>query len=397
MVNVTTPADLAATGPGSDERVRVLHFISDSHFSEYFPLVARHIDHARFRMQVGSLAPAGGLHKGLEEIGISAFALSAERRTQYPVAVLRLARWLRRNRIDVLHAHLFEASVVGLLAARAARTQLRIFTGHHSHEVPLHNRRLFFEVDRFAARTLADVIVAPSQEMRDTFVTVYGCDPRNVVVIEHGLDLARFDPARVDGAAARAELGLEGKLVFGAISKHHWVKNLDSLVRAFATLVTGRDDLHLLILGAGESAGVRDLVRELDLTRHVSILPRREDVPELLAAMDVFVHPALAESFGFVIVEAMAMARPVVATRVGIARDVIEDGVSGIDVDGTDPESLREAMSRALAWRERWPQLGAEARRRAQAFTAERWVQAHEQLYERRLRDAREGEPPRRL
>jgi glycosyltransferase involved in cell wall biosynthesis len=347
-------------------------------------------------MRVASLGRAGGLQAGLEEIGISSFALNAERRSQYPAAVVRLTWWLRRNRIDVVHAHLFEASVVGLLAARAAGTKLRIFTGHHSHEVPLHDRRLFFEVDRFAARTLADVVIAPSQEMRDTFLSVYGCDPRDVVLIEHGLDLRRFDPARVDGASVRAELGLGGKLVFGTMSKHHWVKNLDSLVRAFAALVVTRDDVHLLILGDGDSSAVAGLVSELGLTPYVSILPRRGDVPELLAAMDVFVHPALAESFGFAIVEAMAMAKPVVTTNVGIARDVIEDGVSGIRASGTDPESLTEALTRAIAWRDRWPQLGAEASHRAKAFTAERWVEAHEKLYELRLRVRRDRSSPAR-
>jgi glycosyltransferase involved in cell wall biosynthesis len=371
---------------GPDRPIRVLHFISDSYSTEYFRLIARHTDHGRFEMRVASLRAAGGLQTGLEDIGIPTFALDAERRAQYPATVLRLARWLRRNGIDVLHAHLFEASIVGLLAARAAGTSLGVFTGHHSHEVPLHHRRSLFEVDRFTARRLAHVIVAPSREMGETFVNVYGCDPANVEVIEHGLDLTRFDPRRARGEAVRAELGLDGKLVLGAISKHFWVKNLDALVRAFVSIAATREDTHLVILGIGDSSSLADLVRELGLAGRVSILGRRHDIPDVLAAFDVFVHPALAESFGFAIVEAMAMARPVVATRVGIARDVIEDGVSGISVPGTDPESLREAMTRAIAWRDRWPALGAEARRRAVAFTPERWVRAHELLYETRLR-----------
>jgi glycosyltransferase involved in cell wall biosynthesis len=375
--------------------IRVLHFISDSYPTEYFRLIDRHTDHRRFELQVASLRQAGGLQDGLREAGVPTFALGAERRSQYPLAVLKLAWWLRRNRIDVLHAHLFEASVVGLFAAKIARTPLAVFTGHHSHEVPLHARRSLFEVDRFAARRLAHVIVSPSSEMRDTFVDVYGCCPEDVVVIEHGLDLARFDPQRVTGEGVRRELGLERKVVFGAISKHFWVKNLESLVRAFAPVAADTSDAHLVILGLGDSTSLARLVEDLDLADRISIVRPRRDVPEVLAALDVFVHPALAESFGFVIVEAMAMARPVVATPVGIARDVIEDGVSGIRVTGTDTESLREALMRALACRAQWPELGAEARRRALAFTPERWVRAHEQLYGRLLADDfQELEPP---
>lgn len=365
--------------------ISVVHFISNSHTTGYFRLIARHTDHDRFQMQVGSLDAAGGLQQGLREVGIPTFALDSERRRRWPIATMRLARRLRRERVDVLHTHLLEASLVGLLAAKLARTRLAIFTGHHSHEVPLHRKRLLFEADRFAARWLADVVISPSGEMRDTFVDLYGCRPDRVEVIEHGIDLSRFDPDATSGSAIRSELGLNGKLVFGAISKHFWVKNLDALVRAFATIADRNPDAHLVVLGIGDRAPLADLVGALGLERRVSVLEPRPDVPQVLAAFDVFVHPALAESFGLAVIEAMAMRRPVVATSVGIAGDVIEDGVSGIRVAGTDVDSLVAAMSRAQDLRDQWPEIGAEARRRALTFTPERWVKAHEGLYERRL------------
>jgi L-malate glycosyltransferase len=365
--------------------VRVLHLISSSHPTDYFRLIARHTDYERFGLQVGSVTGRGGLQTGLQEMGISTFALGADRRLQYPLTALRLAWWLRQNRIDVVHAHLFDASIVGLLAATAVGAPLRVFTGHHSHEVPLYNRRTLFEMDRLAARQLADVVVAPSREMAATFVTTYGCNPDDVIVIEHGLDLTRFDPAQANGQKFRAELGLDSKLVFGAVSKHHWVKNLDALVRGFAPLAAAQRDAHLVILGIGDSSSLGRLVGELDLSQRVSILAPREDIPDVLAAIDVFVHPALAESFGFAVVEAMAMAKPVVSRRVGIVGDVLIDGVSGIEVRGTDPRSLQDAMTRAIAVRHRWPALGAHARKQVLGFTAERWVRAHERLYLSRL------------
>jgi glycosyltransferase involved in cell wall biosynthesis len=218
--------------------------------------------------------------------------------------------------------------------------------------------------------------------MRETFVNVYGCDPARVVLIEHGVDLSRFDPRKTDGAAVRAELGLEDKLVIGAISKHFWVKNLDALVDAFHSIAAAREDVHLVVLGIGEAGPLRQRVESLGLSPRVSVLPPRRDVPDVLAAFDLFVHPALAESFGLAIVEAMAMARPVVTTRVGIAADVVTDGVSGIEIPGTDRNAIHAALERALRFHAAWPKLGAEARRRALAFTPQRWVKAHERLYE---------------
>jgi glycosyltransferase involved in cell wall biosynthesis len=377
-----------------DAPISVVHFISNSHPSGYFPLIARHTDHRRFRMEVGSLDDVGGLQERLREVGVSTFALDSESRWRWPLATLRLAARLRRERIDVLHTHLIEASLVGLVAAKLARTRLAVFTGHHSHEVPLHNKRVLFEVDRLAARWLADVVISPSGEMRDTFVNVYGCCPDRVEVIEHGIDLSRFDPEAIDGADVRTELGLDGKVVFGAISKHFWVKNLDALVRAFAVIAERNPDTHLVVVGIGDRAPLASLVDTMGLSGQVSVLAPRRDIQQLLAAFDVFVHPALAESFGLAVIEAMAMRRPVVATPVGIAGDVIEDGVSGVRIGGTDVDSLVEAMSRALEWRERWPELGAEARRRALTFTPERWVNAHERLYQRRLGLRPYGEEP---
>ena len=363
-------------------RIRVLHFISNSQRTGYFRLIAKHTDHERFRMEVGSLDASGGLQAGMDEIGIPTFALNAERRWLWPLATLRLAWRLRRERIDVLHTHLLEASLVGLVAAKLARTRLAIFTGHHSHEVPLHQKRLLFEVDRLAARWLADVVISPSREMRDTFIDYYGCRPDHVEVIEHGIDLSSLDPDAHTGHAVRTELGLDGKLVLGAISKHFWIKNLDALVRAFAQFAERNRSAHLVVLGIGDPSSLQALVTSLGLDSRVSVLSPRPDVPDVLAAFDVFVHPALAESFGLAVVEAMAMRRPVVATPVGIAADVIEDGVSGVRIDGTSADAIVKALDRALEWRDRWPTMGQEARRRALEFTPERWVAAHEQLYE---------------
>src|SRR5207248_5282215 len=115
---------------------------------------------------------------------------------------------------------------------------------------------------------------------------------------------------------------------------------------------------HLVVLGIGDSSGLATLVDELGLRSRVSVLAPRSDVPDVLAAFDLFVHPALAESFGFALVEAMAMDRPVVATPVGIAREVIEDGVSGFTIIGTDPDFIHAAITTAIDQRERWRQVG---------------------------------------
>jgi len=159
--------------------------------------------------------------------------------------------------------------------------------------------------------------------------------------------------------------------------------------------VAGRDEeLVLLIVGAGDGSPLQELARALGIGDRVRVLPRREDAAALFAAMDVFVHPALAESFGMVIVEAMAMGKPIVSTAVGIAPDVLEDSAIGVLAPDGRVESLRAALSEVLARRPEWETMGAEAHRRSKRFSAERMVDEYESYYLRMLGAARRGGQP---
>ena len=104
-------------------------------------------------------------------------------------------------------------------------------------------------------------------------------------------------------------------------------------------------------------------------------------MPEVLAAFDVFVHPAIAESFGMVIVEAMAMARPVLSTPVGIAPEVIVSGETGLLCPSPDPSALARCLQEMLALRSSWPAIGASARRRVEGFTATSMASRYSELY----------------
>jgi glycosyltransferase involved in cell wall biosynthesis len=284
--------------------------------------------------------------------------------------------------------HLLEASIVGVAAATLARIPLIVFAGHHSHEVPFHNRRLLLEVDRTLCR-LSDVAIAPSQLMARGFIDDYGCPPEKVEVIHHGLDLRRFDPDAHSGVRFRAELGWEDKLVLLVVAKHHWIKNVGALLQAFSTFSSRHPEARLAVLGIGDSAEAKAAVGRLGLSETVRVLDPRPDVPDALAGADLLVHPALAESFGFAILEAMAMSKPVVTTAVGVAPEVIEDGVNGFLAARTEAESLELALERALSRQADWAEIGRAARARAVGFSARRWVSEHEECYVRRLWEVR--------
>jgi glycosyltransferase involved in cell wall biosynthesis len=365
--------------------IPVLHVISDAGPHPYFRTLIEGGGLDRDSLIVGCVGVAGHLQQDMGELGISTFALGAKSRAQYPRAAATLARMLRRRQVQVAQTHLVDGGIVGLAAARLARTPAAVMTAHHSHELPFHGRRLLW-ADRICGGPLSDHVIAPSRQVADTLVELAHVPAAKIEVVHHGFDLERLDPRAVDGGAVRRELGLDGCLVFGAVGRIFWLKNYPALLRAFASTLRELPEARLVIVGAGETDALRSLASQLELTDRVILTGPRTDVAEVLAALDVFVHPAIAESFGMVIVEAMAMARPVVSTPVGIATEVIEHGRSGLVCRGADAPALAEALRKMLELRAQWPTMGAAARRRVEGFTAYATGRRYEQLYDAWLR-----------
>jgi glycosyltransferase involved in cell wall biosynthesis len=221
--------------------------------------------------------------------------------------------------------------------------------------------------------------------MRDVLLRVHRLNADKVNVIHHGFDFHELDGAAAKGADVRRELGLDQQAVITAIGRFYWIKNQSALVRAFAAIAPEIPDAVLLVVGGGDSAPVRSLARSLGVDGQVRVLPARQDVPALLAATDLFVHPAIAESFGMVIIEAMAMRCPVVSTPVGIAPDVVEFGRTGLlAVDGSE-HGIAAALRTALSMRDHWRAMGEAARQRSLAFSAPNMVAAYQDLYLRLL------------
>ena len=361
-----------------------MHVITDAGPHPYFRTLIESGGLGREPLCVGCVGPAGALQEDMRSLGVETFALGAQSRAGHPAAAARLARALRRRSTDVVQTHLVDGSLVGLTAARLARTRVAVMTAHHSHELPFHGRKLVWP-ERLCTGPLCDHVIAPSQDALQTLVRVARVPVEKIEVVHHGFDLERLDPRNANPARVRRELGLEGNLVFGAIGRLYSLKNYAALIEAFAQALADVREARLVIAGAGQTAGLAAKARHLNLGDRVVLCGPRDDIPDLLAALDVFVHPALAESFGMVIIEAMAMARPVISTPVGIAPEVISAGDTGILCSSPSPQALAAGMREMLALRDRWPEIGARSRRRIGGFTAASMAAHYQELYARWL------------
>jgi glycosyltransferase involved in cell wall biosynthesis len=263
---------------------------------------------------------------------------------------------------DIVHTTLFDADIVGRMAAwRAPGSPVVLssivntsydpvrLTDPNVRSWKLQAARL---VDAWTARHLTDHFHAVSCAVKSAAVQALGIDPGRVTVVERGREPGRLgDPSPERRARAREVLGLRPDArVIVTVGREEFQKAQPDLVRAFDLIATTRPDAELLLVGrAGNlSEEVETSIRRARYRERIHALGHRDDVPDILAAADVFALPSLYEGFPGAAIEAMALGLPVVASELPTLREVVEDGASGFLVPLRDKARLAEAVGRLL-------------------------------------------------
>ena len=302
-------------------------------------------------------------------------------------ATLALWRLLRRERPALVHTHTSKVGVVGRLAAWLARVPVVIHTPH-GHIFYGYYGVVASALIRLLERLLAkitDRIVTLTDRGAEEHVQFHIAGMEKFVTIHSGIDLAHFRSVQVDAAVKRKELGLppDGAIV-GTVGRLVPIKGLEWLLKAAPQVLAQFPQACFVIIGDGPLLGeLRQLTSKLGIGLRVVFLGAREDVPECLAALDLFVLPSLNEGMGRVLLEAMAVGLPVVATRVGGIPDIVPDGTTGLLVPPRDDRALAEAILILLRDRSRRAAYGEAARRHVDGrFDVETMVRNIERLYD---------------
>ena len=298
------------------------------------------LDRERYEVRAVSLS-AGSAVLRLRRLGIAVDVIDEP---NDEAAVRELAAYLRRNEIDLVHAHMYRAEVVGTRAAMAAGTPVIVATVHSSRV------RSTEDVATLAALTShMDRLIVPSASI-EAKVRAEGRNAR-FSVIPNGVDLERFTAAPPP-CALRREIGMprDGLLV-GVVARLEPEKGHRHLVAAMPQVVKAAPRTWLAIVGEGsleDELRAQAAALPAPARDRVILTGRREDVAAVTADLDVAVLPSLREAQGMSLLEAMARRRPVVASAVGGIPEVITDGVDGILVPPRDPAALATAIVRLL-------------------------------------------------
>ena len=372
----------------SHPRPRVLQLLAtggNGGAQESYTGLLLRLDRSKYEVRALSLSEGSAVQR-LRRLGVPVEVIDE---ADDEAAVRSLAGWLRREEIDLVHAHMYRAEVLGTRAAVSAGVPVIMATVHSSRV------RSPEDVAVLASLTASmDRLIVPSAAIEHK-VRCEGRDGARFAVIPNGVDLSRFaTPApRCD---IRSELGIPASApLLGVVARLEAEKGHRFLVDAMPAVLSAVPDAWLLIVGEGSEAdALRAQAAGLGagVAERVRLVGRRDDVSAITASLTVAVLPSLREAQGISILEAMARRVPVVASAVGGIPEVITSGVDGMLVAPGDPAALAGAIVRLLSDRALRRRLGeAGYRTVADRFSIDAQVKRIEAVYDEEL--ARAGVP----
>jgi glycosyltransferase involved in cell wall biosynthesis len=261
-------------------------------------------------------------------------------------AIRALIRLCREEQVTIWHGHDYKSNSLGLLLKRF--WPMRLVTTVHGWIDNTRRLSLYNTIDRFALRHY-ERVVCVSENLRQRCLEA-GIRPERCLVIENGIDLDYYRRTQ-STAEAKQRVGIApNRLVVGAVGRLSLEKGFDLLIQAIGRLVEQRVDVQLVVVGEGDQRAnlEREIVR-LGLTDRVLLAGFRSDTLDWYQAMDVYCLSSLTEGLPNVVLEAMALEVPVVATKVAGVPDLLGQGASGVLVDPGDVAALTAALARVLA------------------------------------------------
>ncbi|MCM2322263.1 MAG: glycosyltransferase family 4 protein [Oligoflexia bacterium] len=311
---------------------------------------------------------------------------------------LRLRKELERligAGVNLIHTH--QTSLLGSIVPWVwTRGQVAVLASRHI--MNNHDKRNFFHGAIYGR---LDALLAMSEALRRNILETHRIHERQVKLVRLGLDFDRFDPAKVDRVARRAQWGADpDTVVIGLVGRIDPAKGQAAFLRAAAGLLMGTqpgEKLKFVLVGdetrgsgGGYLAELKQMVSQFRIEEHVVFTGFEENVPEIMNAFDIFAMPSRQEAFGLVAIEAMAMERPVVISSGGSSREIIGNEEFGLFIRPEDAFDLQRQLRHLLDHPEERVKMGQRSREHVRAFfDREQRLRQTLEIYERALRRRR--------
>lgn len=333
------------------------------------------------------LDAVGPLGEQMLREGVPVVSLNRQPGRDWGVA-WRLAQEIRARRIEVVHAHQYSPFFYAALAKLATGGRFRLMLTEHGRHYPDEVSPVRRGINRIVLDRLADAVNACCEFSAKALSRNDGFQGKRIEIIENGIEVERYagDRNSDEFRYQRVRLGLqEDRRYVTMIARFHPVKDHAMLLRAFAKVAVKRADVDLLLVGDGPLRDKLEAqVKDLGIAERVRFLGIRNDVPDILRAVDLFALTSVCEAASLTLLEAMAAGLPVVVTDVGGNPEIVRQGIDGLLVPRDDDAAMANALLNLLDDPVQARRLGESARQRVgERYRLDQTVDRYHQLYRR--------------
>lgn len=378
-------------------KCNILYVIDNIEFGggeRVFSQIIRGLNKERFSVLVAS-NPGGIFEKKLAEVGIKINPVRMTNRYNLGI-ISRLKKIIKTKDVRIVHSQGGRADFFSRIAAKIAHVPITVSSMAmlvEGYDVSILRKSLYVLIDRWTERWVNKFTVL-SEAMRRSLIEIHKIPPENIVKIYNGIEIEEYNPdhkeLRNKKLEVRRELGLKNDVpVIGAIGRLVWQKGFEYLIRAAPEVLKKCPEARFLIVGEGPLKNKLILTGEkLNVADRIIFTGFRSDIKEILASIDVLAMPSLLEGLPMVLLEAMAMAKPIVATRIDGITEVLENSKTGLLVPAENSHALAEAIVGILNDKAKANFFGQNAREVAKKkFSVKKMVEQIELAYEKLLHE----------
>jgi glycosyltransferase involved in cell wall biosynthesis len=349
------------------KQVKILHLLNGIELGGAETRIVsllKKLDKKKYKIHIAYLLGKPILEEDLKNSGIKVISLGLRTKFYIPLVIYRLIKLILKNRYDILHTHNVQASLLGRLIAKMLKVPVLISTQHSVFQQK--QTGVIYKLERITWR-LPDTIIALSEAISN-YLKVNG-KPKDVKVIHTGVNIKLSDD--VDNKVQKEAFGIKYNSipVIGTVGNLRYEKGYQYFLPAMKQVIKEIPNIKILIVGEGKLRNdYENLANSLGLTGNIIFTGYRKDVIEIMSLFDIFVLSSITEGFGRVLIEAMALTKPVVATKVDAIPEIVLDGETGILVPPKESDALAKAIIKLLKNSEMARKFGQAGRKRVEKF-----------------------------
>jgi len=337
----------------------------------------------RFEVSFASM-PGGRLEGELKSLGVNFYPVEMKRRISCK-SVLRINEIIRNEQIDLVHSQGARADFFARIAGRMAGIPHNLCTiamPVEGFDIKPLRKMIYRAFDRLTEGSVEKFIVV-SDSLKRALIEKRRIPADRIVRIYNGIEIDQYHPG-IESGNFKREWGISQNIpLVGAIGRMVWQKGFEYLIQSIPEIVKAVPEAKFLLVGEGpRRERLEALSEELRVRDNVILAGFRSDIKEILSAIDLLVVPSILEGFPMIILEAMAMGKPIVATNIDGIIEQITDGVDGILVPPKNPNALAEAILKIFSEEEKMKKIGLAARQKVEScFSVQKMVRETEQVY----------------